>query len=131
MRYRLTAIALAVIAVVGAETRAAAQVPPTDTESWGDLIDGGAEVGVFQPGGGGGGGGGGSQSNIVCTYTMRLATGEVPFSVARAQAEYDLFHSPVPVEANCMDGTTVVSFRVIQWTPAVGNPVDPAELAAM
>jgi len=38
---------------------------------------------------------------------------------------------PVAVDWVCMDGATVVGSGTIQWTPAVGNPVDPAALAAM
>jgi hypothetical protein len=125
------------VAVLISAAPGGAQTRPGDTESYGDLIGDGAEIGVFQPSqggpsGGGGPTGGGNESNVVCDYTIRQGSVDLPFSYNQAMAEYTARgNSPVPVDWNCMDGTEVVGSGTIQWTPDQGDLVSPEVLAQM
>lgn len=135
MRHRLKELLVAVSlggGVFAFALPAGGQTPPTDTESWGELLDDGAEVGVFQPQSASSPGAStGPRSNIVCTLTQTTGGGWIATSHAELQRQYDLDPSPITINRSCMDGATVVSDVTIDWTPADGDPVDPALLAEM
>lgn len=139
---RLAAFGATVIVGVGLlAPTALAQTPPSDTESWGELLPGGAEIGVFQPssqngGTGGTSGRGGGSSTVVCTRTINSGPGEFPFSVERATAQYSNpgnNNTPVPVLVNCLDNGEVVDGypTTIYWTPADGDILTPQQLAEL
>lgn len=138
MRHRLAVAA--VVALAGGfafSAPGAAQTPPDDTESWGEIIEGGAQVGVFQPSSqpgnqGSGGNGRANAGNVVCEYTIRKGSGDLDFTVAQATFEYTATgNSPVSVDWVCRDGGEIVGSGNIQWTPPQGDLVDPARLAEL
>jgi len=140
MRGRLTKVACGLVlsmAVGGVAAPAGAQQGPApdDTNSYGDLIPDGAEIGVFQPsqgGGGGGGGGGGSNRQISCELRRVSPDGEVPTSYADLEAQYALSQQPITVTMFCTEApATILPEVTFDWTPADGNPVDEQALAEM
>ncbi|HEY8546843.1 MAG TPA: hypothetical protein VIL36_17405 [Acidimicrobiales bacterium] len=138
MRGRLTRLfaGSALVAITGSlAAPVAAQVVPDDTNSYGELITGGAEIGVFQPSGGnggGGGGGGGSNRQITCELFLVTPDGEVPTTYAQLEALYAQSPAPITVTRMCTEApATILPEVTFDWTPADGNPVDPQMLAEL
>lgn len=142
MRRRLTGSLLALLLGGGISVAAALPVraqAPEDTESWGDLLGDGAEVGAFEetggPGneGGGGSGGGGGGATITCLLTRVSGGGNDPVTRSQLETEYSATgQQPITVARACRDAIgQIVIDDVIQWTPAVGDPVSPEWLAEL
>lgn len=137
LRSMLAAVAVASYSLTLQLPAGAQQTPPTDTESWGDLIGDGAEVGAFDPGsaptgpGGGGGGGGQAGSEVTCELRRQSGTAWSDVTAAQLQQEYDATGGqPVRVARTCRDANgQVIADDLIDWTPAVGDPVSPEWLA--
>ena len=132
-------IVLSVVTAVGgwlaASAPSLAQVPD-DTQSWGELLGNGAEVGAFEDAGQPGETGGGSSSpRTVECHVYRLSPDEIEVSYAELQAAYQVQPSPITITRQCTElPITVIPQRdedTYDWTPPDGDPYDPAWLAEL
>jgi hypothetical protein len=132
MRDRLTVLLVAVLGAMLVAAPVIAQEPPDDTQSYGELLDDGAEVGVFQPGTVSNSGSGGSRRTIRCTLDRETLDGPMQTSYAELQRMYETGGNPITVTRRCTElPANFLPDEVIDWTPADGDPVSPEALAQL